>query len=200
MILIIDNYDSFTYNLSQYFQQLCAEVSVVRNDHISTDQINKLEPDLIILSPGPGTPEKAAICKEIVAIYQSTIPILGVCLGHQAIVEYYGGSIVKGHQPMHGKVTAIEHDQAITYRDVPSPAKVTRYHSLVANPADLPPCLHITATGEDGTIMGVRHRSYPVEGVQFHPESIMTNFGFQMLKNYYDYAVKWRTASKKEKV
>lgn len=185
MIVIIDNYDSFTYNLVQYFKQMDEEVVVFRNDEVTLAELMVKSPDLIVLSPGPGKPEESGICKKVLQHFYTSIPILGVCLGHQLIVEYFGGSIQEGKQPMHGKVTMITHDGRCIFRGVPNPVQVTRYHSFQTPFEDIPICLEISAMSEDSVVMGVRHHSYPVEGIQFHPESILTECGFQMTENAY---------------
>lgn len=191
MIVIIDNYDSFTYNLVQYYKQIESDVRVFRNDEITVQQIEQFQPHLIVLSPGPGTPKETGICRNILEAFHQQIPILGVCLGFQLIVEFYGGSIIKGTEPMHGKVTEIEHDQLGVFTSIPSPASVTRYHSLIADSNAVPLVLKVSSLDGRGTIMGVRHQTYPVEGVQFHPESILTENGFQMIQNSYEQACIW---------
>lgn len=192
MIAVIDNYDSFTYNLVQYFTQLSSEVRVFQNDQVTAEDIASLSPELIVLSPGPGRPQKGGASWEIVNSFAHQIPILGVCLGHQAIIHYFGGNIVKGSQPVHGKVSSMIHDQTGLFAGVSLPTQVTRYHSLVADEKTWPDCLLVTARAEDGTVMGFRHKSLPVTGIQFHPESILTIDGFQMLKNSYEEAIDWR--------
>lgn len=184
MILLIDNYDSFTFNLVQYFGELGEEVLVKRNDEISCDEIARLKPDHIVISPGPCTPNEAGISIELIRRFASQIPILGVCLGHQAIGAAFGGKIVRAPQVMHGKVSQIHHDGLGVYRGLPNPFEATRYHSLVIEPESVPSGLIVTARTADGVIMGVRHREYALEGVQFHPESIMTKVGKDLLKNF----------------
>ncbi|WP_345239126.1 aminodeoxychorismate/anthranilate synthase component II [Pontibacillus salipaludis] len=185
MIVMIDNYDSFTYNLFQYIQIGGYEVEVFRNDQITIEEIEELTPEAIVLSPGPGSPIEAGICLSIVRHFFNKIPILGICLGHQIIVEAFGGVVVKGDRPMHGKVTSIHHDRQGVYKGLPSPTAVTRYHSLVAQSKSLPSELVVTSRSEDGAIMGVRHKKYPIEGIQFHPEAILTSLGYDMLQNFF---------------
>ncbi len=183
-VLLIDNYDSFTYNLYQYLCELGAEVEVVRNDQITVTEVAQRHPDRIVISPGPCTPAEAGISVEVIHRLGSHIPILGVCLGHQAIGAAYGGTVVRAPMVMHGKLSPIYHNAQGVFAGLPSPFQATRYHSLVVRREDLPAELEITAWTEDGIIMGLRHRSLPVEGVQFHPESIMTEHGKQMLANF----------------
>jgi len=183
-VLLIDNYDSFTYNLYQYLCELGAEVEVVRNDQITVTEVAQRHPDRIVISPGPCTPAEAGISVEVIRQLGSHIPILGVCLGHQAIGAAYGGTVVRAPMVMHGKLSPIYHNAQGVFAGLPSPFQATRYHSLVVRREDLPAELEITAWTEDGIIMGLRHRSLPVEGVQFHPESIMTDHGKQMLANF----------------
>jgi anthranilate synthase component 2 len=184
MLLMIDNYDSFTYNLVQYFGELGETVRVFRNDRISVEEIEAMRPDRIVISPGPCTPAEAGVSVEVIRRLGGRIPILGVCLGHQAIGAAYGGRIVRARQLMHGKTSLIYHEGKGVFRDLPSPFEATRYHSLVIERASLPACLEITAWTEDGEIMGVRHKTQPVEGVQFHPESILTRHGHALLANF----------------
>ena len=191
MLLMIDNYDSFTYNLVQYFGELGVDIRVFRNDEITLDEISTLQPDQIVLSPGPCTPAEAGISVASIREFAGKIPILGVCLGHQSIGEAFGGRIIRAKRVMHGKISAIHHRGEGVFRDLPSPFNATRYHSLVIEQDTLPDCLEITAWTEnaDGSIeeiMGVRHRKLAVEGVQFHPESILSEHGHQMLKNFLD--------------
>ncbi len=183
-VLLIDNYDSFTYNLYQYLCELGAEVEVVRNDQITVAEVADRRPDRIVISPGPCTPAEAGISVEVIRQLGSYIPILGVCLGHQAIGAAYGGAVVRAPMVMHGKLSPIYHNGQGIFAGLPSPFQATRYHSLVVRREDLPTELEVTAWTEDGVIMGLRHRSLPVEGVQFHPESIMTEHGKQMLANF----------------
>lgn len=184
MLLMIDNYDSFTYNLVQYFGELGEEVVVYRNDQITLDEIARLQPHRIVISPGPCTPREAGISVPAIQRFAGEIPILGVCLGHQSIGQAYGGRIVHAKEIMHGKISAIHHRGVGAFRGLPEPFQATRYHSLVIDRAALPECLEITAWTGDGEIMGVRHRTQPVEGVQFHPESILTEHGHELLKNF----------------
>ncbi len=188
MLLVIDNYDSFTYNLVQYFGELKADLKVFRNDAITIDQIKKLRPTKIVISPGPGRPEDAGVSVEIIKILSGTIPILGVCLGHQAIGYAYGGKIISAKRLMHGKTSLIEHDEKEIFKSLANPFEATRYHSLVIDPKFVPECLEITAwtKDQDREIMGVRHKEFPLWGVQFHPESILTKVGKQLLKNFLD--------------
>ncbi|WP_407268609.1 anthranilate synthase component II [Radiobacillus sp. PE A8.2] len=191
MIVIIDNYDSFTYNLVQYYKQLDEHVHVYYNDEVSVSYIASLNPTLIVLSPGPGSPDQSGVCSAILKELATTTPILGVCLGHQLICAHFGGNVVKGKQPMHGKVSTITHDGHGIFQTIPSPCNVTRYHSLVVKDHSIPAQLEVTARSSDGTIMGVRHRTLSVEGIQFHPESILTEHGFDMIKNSYMLALQW---------
>jgi anthranilate synthase component 2 len=184
MILLIDNYDSFTYNLAQYLGELGAEVNVYRNDAISVDQIAAWAPAKIVISPGPCTPSEAGISVETIQRLAGKIPILGVCLGHQSIGQAFGGRIIRAQHVMHGKLSQVTHDGRGVFTGLPSPYTVTRYHSLAIERASLPACLEVTATSEDGEIMGVRHRELDVEGVQFHPEAILTEHGHALLSNF----------------
>ena len=184
MLLMIDNYDSFTYNLVQYLGELGADVQVYRNDALTLEQIAAWKPEKIVLSPGPCTPSEAGICVPLVQRFAGEIPILGVCLGHQAIGQAFGGRIVRAGRVMHGKLSAVTHREQGVFAGLPSPLTVTRYHSLAIERASLPPCLEVTAESEDGEIMGVRHRSMAVEGVQFHPEAILTQEGHRLLANF----------------
>ena len=184
MVLMIDNYDSFTYNLVQYLGELGAAVKVWRNDEISLPAIEKLAPKRIVISPGPSTPNEAGITLELLARLSGKIPILGVCLGHQAIGQAFGGKVVRARQVMHGKVSRIRHDGQGVFSGVPDDFVATRYHSLVIERVTIPECLVVTAESEDGEIMGVRHRSLAVEGVQFHPEAMLTEYGHRMLDNF----------------
>lgn len=184
MLLMIDNYDSFTYNLVQYFAELGQHVEVYRNDEISLARVGELKPAFIVVSPGPCTPNEAGISVPLIQQYAGKIPILGVCLGHQSIGQAFGGKIVHAKQLMHGKVSAIHHHSTSVFRGLPNPFQATRYHSLVIERESLPDSLEITAWTDDGEIMGVRHKTLPVEGVQFHPESILTEHGHEMLDNF----------------
>jgi anthranilate synthase component II len=183
-ILVIDSYDSFVYNLVQYLGELGADPIVVRNDQITVDEALALEPDALLLSPGPGRPEDAGIiCAAVPAFAERGVRVLGVCLGHQAICHVYGGSIVRAPSLMHGKTSPIEHHGVGVFRNLPSPLTATRYHSLVVDPDTVPACLEVTAMSDD-VVMGVRHRDLPIEGVQFHPESILTVIGHDLLRNF----------------
>jgi anthranilate synthase/aminodeoxychorismate synthase-like glutamine amidotransferase len=184
LVLIIDNYDSFTYNLVQYLSEIGAEVQVYRNDAITLEAIARLNPSHIVLSPGPCTPNEAGICLDLIARFAGEIPILGVCLGHQAIAQAFGGRVVRAARLMHGKTSPIHHDGRTIFRGIPSPFTATRYHSLIVAPEALPPVLTVSAWTAEGEIMGLRHRELPVEGVQFHPESILTEHGKELLQNF----------------
>jgi anthranilate synthase/aminodeoxychorismate synthase-like glutamine amidotransferase len=184
MLLVVDNYDSFTYNLVQYLAELGQEVRVVRNDEIPVDQIAVLAPSHIVISPGPCTPNEAGMSLVVIDRYAGRIPILGVCLGHQAIGQAFGGKVVRARQVMHGKTSAIFHDGKGVFTGLPHPFEATRYHSLVIEAATVPPSLEVTARTEEGEIMGVRHRTLPVEGVQFHPESFLMEVGRDLLRNF----------------
>ncbi|MGR4875272.1 anthranilate synthase component II [Pseudoxanthomonas sp. LARHCG66] len=189
MLLMIDNYDSFTYNLVQYLQSLGAEVKVVRNDAMTVDEIAKLAPERIVISPGPCTPNEAGVSLEIIERLGANTPILGVCLGHQSIGQAYGGNVIRAGRIMHGKTSRIRHEGKGVFAGLPDAYEATRYHSLVVERSSLPAALEVTAwtENEDGSIeeiMGLRHREYPVEGVQFHPESILTEHGHALLKNF----------------
>jgi anthranilate synthase component 2 len=185
MVLVIDNYDSFTYNLVQYLGELGAEVQVVRNDAASIESIGQTRPERIVISPGPGRPEDAGITMDVIREFGPTIPILGVCLGHQAIGAVFGGSVVRAAAPMHGKTSTIEHDGRGVFTGLTGPFVASRYHSLMVEEAGLPDDLEVSArTREDKTIMGLRHRRWPIHGVQFHPESILTEEGRRLLRNF----------------
>jgi anthranilate synthase component 2 len=184
MLLMIDNYDSFTFNLVQYFGELGEEVRTVRNDEITLDEIEALKPQRLVLSPGPCSPAEAGICVSAIRHFAGKLPILGVCLGHQSIGAALGGRIIRAQRQMHGKTSVITTDQRGVYAGLPRDFTVIRYHSLAIEEASLPEVLEITARSEDGEIMGVRHKSLPIEGVQFHPESILTEHGHAMLKNF----------------
>jgi len=192
LILMIDNYDSFTYNLVQYLQGLEAEVLVYRNDEISLDEIEKLNPDMIVLSPGPCTPNEAGICIEVVKKFKGKLPILGICLGHQTIGQVFGGDVIKALEPVHGKVHPINHTNDGVFKGLNNPLKVTRYHSLVLKRETLPECFEITAETIDGEIMGIKHKEYLIEGVQFHPEAILTEMGMELLENFLQEAKKFK--------
>lgn len=184
MILVIDNYDSFTYNLVQYLGELGEEVKVYRNDEIDIAGIEALAPDHILISPGPATPNEAGISLEIIEHFKGVIPIFGVCLGHQAIGQAFGGKVIRAERLMHGKTSPIHHTGDSVFEGLPVPFTATRYHSLIVEKESLPDELEVTAWTEEGEIMGLRHKQYPVEGVQFHPESIITDHGHQMLRNF----------------
>jgi len=184
MILVIDNYDSFTYNLVQYLGDLGQEIIVKRNDEIDMAGIEALAPDHIMISPGPCSPNEAGISLEVIEHFKGVIPIIGVCLGHQSIGQAFGGEVVRAEQLMHGKTSQILHDGKSLFEGLPSPFTATRYHSLIVRRESLPDCLEITAQTEAGEIMGLRHKEYPIEGLQFHPESIITEHGLHMLSNF----------------
>jgi anthranilate synthase/aminodeoxychorismate synthase-like glutamine amidotransferase len=184
MILVLDNYDSFTYNLVQYFGELRMEVAVFRNDEISTAEVEALEPSHVVISPGPGDPEGAGITLSLIAWLAGRVPLLGVCLGHQAIGQAFGGKLIRAKRVMHGKVSRIQHDGEGLFSEIENHFVATRYHSLVVERESLPGCLEISAQSEDGEIMGLRHRALPVEGVQFHPEALLTEHGHKMLENF----------------
>ena len=184
MLLMIDNYDSFTYNLVQYFGELGQDVQVYRNDEIDLATVAKLKPRHIVISPGPCTPNEAGISVPLIHEFAGKIPLLGVCLGHQSIGQAFGGRIIKAKTLMHGKTSLIHHENVGVFRDLPNPYTATRYHSLVIERETIPDCLEITAWTEDDEIMGVRHKTLPVEGVQFHPESILTEHGHALLNNF----------------
>ncbi len=186
MIVMLDNYDSFTYNLVQYLCELGADVAVFRNDEISIQKIAAMQPSHIVISPGPRTPNEAGVSLELIARLAGRVPILGVCLGHQAIGQAFGGRVVRARQVMHGKTSRIRHDENGIFREIPNGFVATRYHSLVVQRDSLPDCLVVSAESEDGEIMGLRHRSLPVEGVQFHPEALLTEHGHRMLQNFID--------------
>ena len=190
MVFVLDNYDSFTYNLVQYIGELGVEVTVRRNDQITVEEIDDLHPDRIVISPGPCTPQDAGISIELIRYFAGRVPLLGVCLGHQAIGAAFGGKVVRAANLMHGKTSSIEHDGKSIFRGIPSPMTATRYHSLIVQEKDLPDELEISATcvDRDGqrVIMGLRHRKFPVEGVQFHPESVLTDHGRQIVRNFMD--------------
>ncbi len=184
MILVIDNYDSFTYNLVQCLGELGAESIVRRNDEITVEEIPEMSPEFIVISPGPGAPHEAGVSVDLIRRFFDMAPILGVCLGHQAIGEAFGGRIVRARRIMHGKLSPIYHDERDLFRDVPTPFQAVRYHSLVVDPESLPDCLVVTARTDQDEIMAMRHRDYPVFGIQFHPESIMTEHGKKILSNF----------------
>jgi len=184
MILIIDNYDSFVYNLARYGQELGHEVSVYRNDCLTLKQIEKIRPDQIVISPGPCTPNEAGVSNKVVQHFGKTTPILGVCLGHQCIGQAFGGQVIRAQSPMHGKTSLVAHNSAGIFRDLPDPLRVTRYHSLIVEKENLPDCLEVTATSPDDEIMAFSHVDQPIVGVQFHPEAILTQCGYDILRNF----------------
>jgi len=183
-VLVIDNYDSFVYNLVQYLGELGAEPVVHRHDELALPEIEALEPDAVLISPGPGTPDDAGISNEVITTFAGRVPVLGVCLGHQCIGQVYGGKVVRAPHVMHGKTSLISHAGAGVFEGLPNPLEATRYHSLVVDRASVPDCLEITAETDDGIVMGLRHRDLPVEGVQFHPESILTVGGHDLLRTF----------------
>lgn len=184
MIIIIDNYDSFTYNLYQYVGEMVKSVKVFRNDRITIEDIEKLTPQKIIISPGPCTPAEAGISIDVIKHFAGKIPILGVCLGHQAIGAAFGGRVIRCHEIMHGKTSLIYHDEKTIFKGIPNPFEATRYHSLIVEKETLPHCLTVSAWTSNDIIMGLRHKDYPVEGVQFHPESILTKAGKDLIRNF----------------
>ena len=184
MLLMIDNYDSFTYNLVQYFGELGQDLKVYRNDKITIGEIEALKPERIVISPGPCTPKEAGISIDVIKHFAGTVPVLGVCLGHQSIGEAFGGDVIRAPYLMHGKTSMIHHDNRTIFAGLPNPLEATRYHSLIIKRETLPPSLEISAWTDDGIIMGVRHKQFKVEGVQFHPESILTGAGKDLLRNF----------------
>ena len=184
MILVIDNYDSFTYNLVQYLGELGAELTVRRNDQTTVAELERMAPERIVISPGPKTPSEAGICLNVIKEFCGSVPILGVCIGHQAIGQAFGGRVIRAPELMHGKTSLVSHDGKTIFSGLPSPFSATRYHSLIVERESLPACLEISATAPDGLIMGLRHRTMRVEGVQFHPESILTEVGKELLANF----------------
>jgi para-aminobenzoate synthetase component 2 len=185
MLLVIDNYDSFTYNLVQYLGELGAEMRVVRNDEVSVDEIaNEIKPDKVLISPGPGAPDTAGISLGVVERFAGKIPMLGVCLGHQAIGQYFGGKVVRAPEPVHGKPVSVSHDGRTIFNDVPNNFEAGRYHSLIIDRDEWPDELEISAESPDGLVMALRHKTLPIEGVQFHPESILTEHGKKLLANF----------------
>lgn len=184
MIMIIDNYDSFVYNLARYLRLLGFETSIFRNNALSISDISKLSPSHIVISPGPCAPKQAGISLDLIKHFHKTIPILGVCLGHQAIAEAFGGAIIHAKKPLHGQSSLITHNQSGIFKGLPNPLKVGRYHSLIVDPSSIPSCLHITANSEEGEIMAIHHQQYPIVGVQFHPESVLTEHGASLLNNF----------------
>ena len=195
MIVLIDNYDSFTFNLVHFLGELGADVAVQRNDKVTPDEVIAADPDAIVLSPGPCTPNEAGICLDLIGKASTTIPMLGVCLGHQANGQAFGGTVVRAPMPVHGKVSAIRHDPKGVFLGINGPFKATRYHSLVVDRATLPIELAVTAETDDGLIMGLEHAELPVHGVQFHPESIASDHGHLILKNFLDLAATWNVAT-----
>lgn len=187
MVLVIDNYDSFTYNIVQYVRMIGHEVTVYRNDQINISDIKAIAPNYILISPGPSSPSEAGITLQVIDVFKDRIPILGVCLGHQAIGQAFGAEVVRAEAPVHGKVAHVLHDGKTIYSDLPSPLPVTRYHSLIVRKETFPACLELSGETEDGIIMSIRHKQYPIEGVQFHPESILTHHGLQLFKNYFNH-------------
>jgi anthranilate synthase/aminodeoxychorismate synthase-like glutamine amidotransferase len=184
MLLVIDNYDSFTYNLVQYFGELGEDVRVYRNDKITVEEIEALRPQRLVISPGPCTPKEAGVSVETIRHFAGRLPVLGVCLGHQSLAVAFGGEVIRADRLMHGKTSMIHHDGKTIFRDLPNPFEATRYHSLLVNRANLPDCLEVSAETAEGEIMGLRHRTLCVEGVQFHPESILTAAGMDLLRNF----------------
>jgi len=197
MLFMIDNYDSFTYNLFQYFRMLGTEVEVARNDGVSVEDIGRLRPSAIVISPGPCRPEDAGVSIAAIRRFSGQIPILGICLGHQAIAAAFGGEVIYAKRLMHGKVSTVNADGKSIYTGISNPFQAMRYHSLAVAPASLPECLEVTASSEDGEVMGIRHREHLTEGVQFHPESIMTPVGKRLLKNFLELANGQRTMGEK---
>jgi para-aminobenzoate synthetase component 2 len=186
MLLMLDNYDSFTYNLVQYFGELGQVIEVYRNDQITLDEVEARRPDKIVISPGPCTPNEAGVSNEILRRFSGKVPILGVCLGHQCIGHVFGGEVVRAPRLMHGKTSMIHHDGKTIFAGLPNPFEATRYHSLIIRRETMPECLEISAETDQGEVMGVRHRDFTVEGVQFHPESILTQSGKELLRNFLD--------------
>ena len=199
MLFMIDNYDSFTYNLYQYFRMLGAEVEVARNDAVSVDDIRGMDPAALVISPGPCRPEDAGVSISAIKEFSGTIPVLGICLGHQAIASAFGGNVVHAKRLMHGKVSTITADGQTIYKGIGNPFQAMRYHSLAVSPEGLPDCLTATAFAEDGEIMGIRHTRHLTEGVQFHPESIMTTVGKRLLRNFLDIANNGKDAEGKKR-
>jgi anthranilate synthase/aminodeoxychorismate synthase-like glutamine amidotransferase len=191
MLLMIDNYDSFTYNLVQYFGELGQQVRVFRNDAITLDGIAKLNPEMIVISPGPGRPCDAGISKAVIQHFTGVYPLLGVCLGHQCIGEVFGAAVVRAGRIMHGKTSAVFHDGKSLYKNLPKPFEATRYHSLIIKKDTLPDCLAVSAWTDHDEIMGIRHRTHPVEGIQFHPESVLTSCGKELLGNFLEEAARF---------
>lgn len=194
MIVMIDNYDSFTYNLVQYLGEMGEELKVFRNDRITCDEIAAIKPDYLMISPGPCTPNEAGISLEVIQRFAGVIPIFGVCLGHQSIAQVFGGNVIRAERLMHGKTSRINHDGRTIFNGIPSPYKATRYHSLIVERESIPDCFEISAETDKGEIMAIRHKDYPIEGVQFHPESITTEYGKLLLKNFLTYYAAFNSA------
>jgi para-aminobenzoate synthetase component 2 len=186
MIVVLDNYDSFVYNLVQYLGELGTDVRVFRNDAVSVDEVRGLRPSGVLVSPGPCTPDEAGISMDLIRSMAGACPVLGVCLGHQAIASAFGGKVTRAQNVMHGKMSSIRHDGRSIYAGVDNPFRATRYHSLIVEEKNLPECLEVSAWTDEGEVMGIRHRSLPVEGVQFHPESVLTGSGMRIMKNFLD--------------
>ena len=195
MFLLIDNYDSFTYNLRHFLGELGVEVEVRRNDVLTAEEAMAMKPEGIVISPGPCDPDRAGICLDVVGLAAEGIPLLGVCLGHQCVGQAFGGTVVRAPAPMHGKVSPITHDASKLFEGIPSPFSATRYHSLMVSRDDLPDCFDVTAESDDGVIQGLAHRSLPIYGVQFHPESIASEHGHELLRNFIDVARRERIAA-----
>lgn len=191
MLILIDNYDSFTYNLVHYLGELGADIKVYRNDKIDVEAVMAADPEAIVLSPGPCTPNEAGICLDLIQAAAATIPMLGVCLGHQSMGQAFGARVIRAPSLMHGKISPMLHEGQSVFRNLPSPFDATRYHSLTIEPASVPDCLNVTARTEDGIIMGIQHKTYPTHGVQFHPESIASEHGHTMLRNFLQAATDW---------
>jgi para-aminobenzoate synthetase component 2 len=199
MLLMIDNYDSFTYNLVQYFGELGQQVTVYRNDALTLDQVAALKPRMIVISPGPGRPADAGISKALIDRYKGVYPILGVCLGHQCIGEVFGAAVVRAQRIMHGKTSAVFHDGKTIFKGLPCPFEATRYHSLIVKKETLPDCFTVSSWTDHDEIMGIRHRDYPVEGIQFHPESVLTSCGKELLRNFLADAERFRNKKSSRK-
>lgn len=195
MILLIDNYDSFTYNLYQYFLMLDKDVLVLRNDEVDVEAVDRIQPELIVVSPGPGGPESSGASREIIGAFKECIPILGICLGMQTIAHVFGGRVVEALEPVHGKVRSLRHSSRGLFDSLPNPLKVTRYHSLIVDRSSLPDCLQVDAESESGEIMALSHKRLPIWGVQFHPEAILTESGMELLANALKQAEDWRALS-----
>ena len=195
MILLIDNYDSFTYNLYQYFLMLDKDVLVLRNDEVDVEAVDRIQPELIVVSPGPGGPESSGASREIIGAFKERIPILGICLGMQTIAHAFGGRVIEALEPVHGKVRSLRHSSRGLFESLPNPMKVTRYHSLIVDRSSLPDCLQVDAESESGEIMALSHKRLPIWGVQFHPEAILTESGMELLANALKQAEDWRMSS-----